>query len=880
MSTLTGRNALNGETSGDHYEIGDVTGTGIAIGRGAHVSVHQVQIFYPPANGESPLGKGEGPTVPYTLDHFKISERNLFTGRDQEIKWIIAQLNGTERIAVIRGLAGIGKTSLLTAGVIPQLIRHQDLVIQLKDYNPPVYNLQNALFGFAQAKGISVDQSTSITSIAKIIYENHPGILVVILDQIERLFDRGITQDQQDAFVRALEDLRNIFSATRFRLLISIRKENSEQLVPLFEKAYPSLRNASIELSPFNREQAQYAIEHPLKELGYPVSYSPNNFVEYQLVPDLDKVYSIGQNQIHPADLQIVCYRLFQSAFGGEPPHITETLYDEISHGKRAKAIVASYLKAKLQDVFDQNLESAQEIIKGITLSGDGNWISPNLIPFLQQEGSHEILEKLVEQNFLIWRNVNSHREYRFANHAMTTAAKNWFAPGIDSAPARLNRVWQAWVAEDGLATERQLQLLSQNYRSLSPTPVQAILLMNSAIAQRNSPYPWLEIMKQPQNADLIRVLEKPDDHSIKYLSDREDQEDAKSLLGIPSAIDALKSQSSENDYGSVAQTAVNHIDSIKRQTSVLALFAAYPQAALTRLENALKDSRYGRSRRAELRGTLADADSYIEQQNKGINSTDRFLIWFWRVRHRLVNDRNRLLGYFLGGAVGAGLGLGLWRGITGGLAGFSIGIHFAVNAFTGSILGGLLTLGMTLAASLQPRSTPTAAGDREQSLPPSPLLVIILGALIFGIGNILVTTLTGLSITARTTIFLGFTAGAGLSIALYDQPLTRWQDKRTRIIFRWIAVIFLFGVIQWFAGNLDITGLSFVWPGSTFCSNASAIFGNSCDSLSINFPEWENLASSVDAAFTALFLTIGIALGLFTADNLIKKWNSLIPRN
>jgi hypothetical protein len=487
----------------------------------------------------------------------------------------------------------------------------------------------------------------------------------------------------------------------------------------------------------------------------------------------------------------------------------------------------------------------------------------------------------MIENNILIWRESNNHHEYRFASHAMTTAAMNWLAPGVDAAPARLNRVWQGWAAEDGLATRRQLLLLAEDYQALSPSPVQLILLLNSTVARELSPYPWLEMLKQARNADLIRSLETPDDHLLEHHSDREDQEDAKSLLGVSTKNDTHNALPTADRFGSVAHAAATHPDPVKRQTSALALMAAYPQAALTRLESALTDAAQGRARRAEVRGVLANADSDIDQQNAGINPLDRFFIWWWRIRRRLVHDRNRLLGYSLGSAVGAGLGLGLWRGITSGMAGYSIGIHFAVNAFTGAILGGLLSLGMTLADSLQLKSTQRANnGDYEQSLPSSPAVTICLGSILFGFAHVLVTTFTGLPITAYTTIILGLTAGAGLSTALYAPPWVTWRIGSKWATFRLGAVMILFGFIQWLAGKLQTTGLTFVWPQATFCSNAEAIFGSSCDSMSKLLPEWQNLASAVDAGITALVLSIGIALGLLMAASILEKWNSLIPQD
>ena len=61
--------------------------------------------------------------MPYVGDRpFKVDEQSLFTGREEDINRVLELMADPQRRAVvISGPAGIGKTSLLSAGVVPRL---------------------------------------------------------------------------------------------------------------------------------------------------------------------------------------------------------------------------------------------------------------------------------------------------------------------------------------------------------------------------------------------------------------------------------------------------------------------------------------------------------------------------------------------------------------------------------------------------------------------------------------------------------------------------------------------------------------------------------------------------------------------------------------
>jgi len=227
-----------------------------------------------PAQGVQPY-KG---LVPYT-EH----DAALFFGRDRERDLIEANLMAA-RLTVLYGPSGVGKTSVLHAGVIHRL-RQQALhnfqtfgapefaVVAAAEWaGDPVAAIELAVHqGVLAALGAAGPAAGAATAgnLAQTLRtwaERLNGELLIVLDQFEEyfLYQTGTPADERfiEQFSRAVSDSR-----VPARFLISLREDALAQL-DRFKGRIDGLFDNTLRIDRLDREAAQRAIEGPIERIN------------------------------------------------------------------------------------------------------------------------------------------------------------------------------------------------------------------------------------------------------------------------------------------------------------------------------------------------------------------------------------------------------------------------------------------------------------------------------------------------------------------------------------------------------------------------------------------------------------------------------------
>jgi WD40 repeat protein len=186
--------------------------------------------------------------VPYSED-----DAEWFFGRD-EWREVIADNLRAYRITVVYGESGVGKSSLLRAGVISTLRAETRLVpvtFSAWSLDDPLAALKKELGGAAGEPLVDVCRAAA----------GGDGTLLLVLDQLEELFvyhERG-----RDGAVEELSAaLQRRDPAVHF--LLSIREDALARL-DSFEGHVPGLGDHLLPLEPLDREAAREAILAPLE---------------------------------------------------------------------------------------------------------------------------------------------------------------------------------------------------------------------------------------------------------------------------------------------------------------------------------------------------------------------------------------------------------------------------------------------------------------------------------------------------------------------------------------------------------------------------------------------------------------------------------------
>lgn len=876
--------------------------------------IQQVQIYVlgadeGGASARAALGAG---TAPYKfLTPYTALDRNLFFGREEEIKQVLRRIR-EQPLLVLQGAANVGKTSLLGAGVIPRLIAEDRvLVVSVPDYFQPVKGIREALERNAEALGLELPQEHTLLALVRAVTQAVNGCLVLVLDHFERLYESSIGDGAREELIQGLVDAQHAVEPQNLRIVFSVRQEALPHMWKLFDRL-PELAYASYELVPLTSQQARAAILEPLHALDDPITMD-EAFVSERLIPDLAEL-SPDSPGIQPAHLQIVCHYLYQRTRDLGQRHLTGELYDR---AKGASGIMTRHVQNTLETELSGENELAERILLGMASPRVGHWVAPDELSLsdVPPKAVYDVLEKLVQTELLTPRSVQGERRYAFACEAFRHLVRE-LASDEDQrhfrADDELERAWAAWLARDAIATPGQLRFL-ERYGGSPAADGQVrvdkwyahkqLFLLRSAAACSAPVETWLTGFSRREGVALMRQLEEGtpgDPEADAARAGGPGQEGcgqdmlskAKQLLGLTGE-GAPPLPESRRGYGPVAWTAVMHPDPDARHTSALALTTLGHREALDRLGHALFAGPGGWTRRQranELRGLLADAAPDMEQSRPPLAGSNSAWAWEWRMRRRIARDGPRLGALTAVGAIGAGVGLGLMRWALAlpdarGFPGIQLGMYF----YWGAILGAALSFGMALAGSLQTHSDDASAeyrsgapAQRNANTRPG-FAGVLLGGAAFGIANALCSWLNGMPPAAPSVIPIGFAAGLGLAAALYRQPeaglhlgVLGWAWRLGIAVLTFLIAQAIPIVAQWIDPHAIVNGIAVAWNGAHYEAAYYDLNVWGLDLVKLLTRRWFDIFALADAALLGVVLAVGMTLGLVAANNRLRRWQEL----
>ncbi len=257
------------------------------------------------------------PSSPFKyLDYFEESEHDCFAGRGDEVREALVGLT-RGRTYVLYGGGGLGKTSLLLAGLFPGLRQRGFRPIRVRLLDSPGADFCAALAAELERPELAgpLGDDERLALVTRVLAEHSAREpLVIALDQFEEFFVRF--KDRPEEQARFISLLGRIWRehAANVRLVFVMREDYYAPLADL-RAELPDLTVHGLRLLPLTAYGTRQAIVRPLQHAG--ISY------EEAFVNRLVDLLALWR--FEPAVLQIVCTELYRNvvALRGAPVHLT-----------------------------------------------------------------------------------------------------------------------------------------------------------------------------------------------------------------------------------------------------------------------------------------------------------------------------------------------------------------------------------------------------------------------------------------------------------------------------------------------------------------------------------------------------------------------------
>jgi hypothetical protein len=851
-------------------------------------SVYGSNIIY--LLNEAGRGAGAGAffkkgSLPYkALAPYTPLDSLIFKGRERETAQLIGRIN-EQAVLTVHGAAGVGKTSLLSAGVIPQLAEAKIATVLIRDYSRPLADtLRDGLAACAKEVPIALPAEGGLAEIVKALRDGLQGTLVLILDQAEVLVGGKSAAGSAEQVGAQLAGALDAAGWQYLRVIFAVEEGALARLDGL-RGALPDVLRNSLPLFQLEPQQARAAIIEPLGRLDSPFHFEigfNSELVDSLLLADLDELSQDTPGLIYPPHLQIVCDRLYRAARENNQREIDRLLYLERLHG--ADGILAGYLEEQLALLPRVQQSPARSVLVWLAGSPAGGWHAGDEVAQagVAAEGRDGVMAGLVAHGLLVERPVNSHHEYALTSDALAGEIRlrlGGIQAGGYEPEAELERLWSAWLASGDLPGEVQLRRLESGRGRCRHTAAQALLMLRAAAEHNLELAPWLDWLRDsPDGAALVQRLEGLAVGEGERRNYATHLEKAEGILRLKEAAEPPGGWQGKA-FGQLAWAAVRSPDAAIRQTAGVALLLLADGGGLNRIEEAAVQAKAGAGQQAELRGAMAEADPAMEAKNKRLALPERVRIHLWRSGRRMRVDQQRLTWLCLGGGLGAGLGLGLLRALTAALTHKTVGIHAFMNFGFGFLLGAALIFGMLLGEYLLLRKNAYGARASNQAT----LLSLVLGGVMFGAAAVVVALSSGsLALAGKgMVITAGFEIGLSLALALYPFPYLGQRDDFAVRTWWWRIL----GAGSFFALShagfiqMGINDLSavIIWPGAVYKAELVRYELLPMWAQLQALPGWFNGVALADAFLTGAVLCAGILISIRLVARIIHRWRSLI---
>lgn len=424
-----------------------------------------------------PASREDLPAVPLDgrpyrfLDAYGPSDRAIFFGRGREAallhSWIL-----TRPWLVLFGRSGVGKSSLLGAGLYPRL----------EEADVTLWTIRSLTDPLEQLSGAEMVREAARSSARR---------LVLVFDQFEEYFLR-FPREHRKKLGLFLQELLCTQPEPRLHILFSLREDFLAELASL-EEWVPTLLDSRFRLTALTREQARESITGPARLYNFQID---EDLVE-ELLGELE------HQGVEPPELQIVMDRLWDFRQDGR---ITLPEYRRLGG---VRSILLDYLNEALEGKLMRGpwgRELPRQVMRAL-VSERGTRSARTLLAIVEEisappEYVAEILDLLVDLRLARSVGEGEALHYELSHEYLIEEIQSWASEdeiALRHALMVLQSEQESWDSLRSLMSPDRLGLVARELDRLQLSKGQSRLLLRASMVH-GIPIP----VPADENLDLL----------------------------------------------------------------------------------------------------------------------------------------------------------------------------------------------------------------------------------------------------------------------------------------------------------------------------------------------------------------------------------------
>ncbi len=374
---------------------------------------------------------------------FSTAQEHIFFGREQDME-ALHRLIRLEPLVVLHAKSGLGKSSLLNAGIVPQFLKdgkYRPVNVRFNAYNPKSKEVQMPLETTREAIRTASESLNKPTFLEKLLpredslwyllkkeqaHNGNQQQLLLLFDQFEELFT--YPEEAILLFKMEMAEVLHTQIPQRFRQLVEQEVElpshlDAGQLALLHESFgtkvvmairsdrislldriadyLPQVKRTWFELDALGRDQAEEAILNPAYKRGEFAS-PVFDYADEAIEKMLDFLTKVGTQKIESFQLQILCQAIERKVISGNLKQVSANDLGNI------KEVYENYYEDQLRQITNpkEQLAAREFIEEGLIFEKDEIRISLYEGQIFQKFGISEALLRKLEDTHLIRREL------------------------------------------------------------------------------------------------------------------------------------------------------------------------------------------------------------------------------------------------------------------------------------------------------------------------------------------------------------------------------------------------------------------------------------------------------------------------------------------